>query len=120
MKLLDVPLKQSNANYDVGSFLKMNENGWIEEKADLNMISPSSVLIENFLEDKKINVINCRKEMQNMPQFTKSYEKKGPHQRGAFARSTTFRAKNAVQKLRSEKRPDLAAYSIALDSNREI
>lgn len=51
------------ANTDIGNFLKMNENGWVEEKTELNMISPSAGLIENFLDDKKINVINCRKEM---------------------------------------------------------
>lgn len=55
-----------------------------------------------------------------MPQYAKRYDTHKPNQLGSFARQSTFRAQKAVQKLRHDKRPDLAAYSIALDSNREI
>ena len=45
----------------MGQYLQINENGWVEEKLELNAIVPSVVQIESFLRDKETNVINRRK-----------------------------------------------------------
>ena len=94
----------------------IDENGWVQEKNALNLICPSEAHIENFIRDKNTNVINRRK-TQRLDAGIGRIETRGTGKENT--KDSRFRAQKAVEKLRREKQHKLAAFSLALDSERE-
>jgi hypothetical protein len=90
----------------------------VEEKLELNNISPSGVQIESFLRDKDTNVINGRKKQRI--DSVKKVQSVTPTKSFSRSKEGVFRAQKAVEKLKNENRHDLAAFSLALDSQREM
>ena len=101
------PLKQLDQEKDYGKYLQINENGWVEHKEVFDQISPNNAMTNQFVKRRRSSNLNVVKAVQSG--IMKLDLKKD-----------SFRALNATQKLKQEKQPELAAYALALDSEREM
>ena len=120
----------------VGRFLRTDENGWLTEKKRLDQISPSGAVIDSYINDssKYVGQYACIKRrlaenQTDMPlaAYIKKKEEKtnslllyGADSHSNKNQEVVFRAQKAVQKLKHDNRPDLAAFTLAIDSNREL
>ena len=53
--------QQSKLN---GDFIKLNENGWVEQKEVLDQICPTSKMVDQYLTDEKVHVIYCKNDLE--------------------------------------------------------
>lgn len=53
MNFLCLPLAKPVKPVTIGKYLQVNENGWVEEKKILDLISPCELKISSYLNEAK-------------------------------------------------------------------
>ena len=105
----------------LGKYVEMDKNGWVGQTDLLSTITPSDQQLNRFLKDKNKFVAGQRKSRKlrarnfatTQIKFTKNTEE-------TMGSPNAFKAQKAVMKLKKMEKHDLAAYSIAINSDREM